>query len=121
MIFEQTFMKLGYTNKDIRFYLDKIMLCNNNIKTKETHIDVYPENPFASSSCFSLILRAHEKNAMISIEGDRIIFKKDDKYKTHFINILSSKVTECFSKQIDNCYELVLNVQNIYYKITIYN
>lgn len=121
MTTEQTFMEFGFTKKDIDFYLNKMMLFKNSIKLKELHIDIYPENPFTSSACFSLILRASEKNATISVEGDRIIFKKNDKYKTHFVNVLSSKITECFSKKTDGCYEFVLNVQNIYYKITIFN
>lgn len=121
MTAEQTFMKFGFMKEDISLYLNKMMLLKNNIKLKEIHIDIYPENPLASPSCFSLILRASEKNATISVEGDRIVFKKNDKYATHFVNVLSSKVTECFSKKSEGCYEFVLNVQNIYYRITIIN
>jgi hypothetical protein len=68
-----------------------------------------------------LVLRASEKNATISVDGDRIIFKKNDEYETHFVNVLASKVIECFSKTSGSCYEFILNVQNIYYKITIFN
>lgn len=121
MTTEQTFIDFDFTKKDISLYLHKMMLLKNNIKLKEVHIDIYPENPLASSECFSLMLRASEKNATISVEGDRIIFKKNDKYKTHFVNVLSSKITECFSKKSNGCYEFIINVQNIYYKITIFN
>lgn len=121
MVTEQTFMKSGFIKEDINLYLNKMMLLKNNVKLKEIHIDVYPENPFTSSACFLLILRACENNATITIEGDRIIFKKNDIYETHFVNILASKVTECFSRMSNGCYEFILNVQNIYYRITIFN
>lgn len=121
MTTEQAFKKFGFVKEDIGLYLNKMSLLKNSVKLKEIHIDVYPESPFVSSSCFSLILRASEKNAMISVEGDRIIFKKNDAYETHFVNVLASKVIECFAKISDGCYEFILNVQNIYYKITILN
>ena len=118
---EQTFVKFGFIKEELDVYLNKMLLLKNKVKIKEIHIDVCPENPFASSSCFMLILRATEKNATISVEKDRIIFKKDDMFETHFVNVLISKVTECFSKISDGCYEFILNVQNVYYKITILN
>lgn len=121
MATEQTFIKFGFVKEDIGLYLNKMLLLKNSVKLKEIHIDVYPENPFVSSACFSLILRASEKNATIAVEGDRIIFKKNDIYETHFVNVLVSKITECFTKISDGCYEFILNVQNIYYKITILN
>ena len=121
MVTEQTLLKFGFVKEDINLYLNKMSLLKNSIKLKEIHIDVYPEAPFTSQVCLSLILRAFEKNATISVDGDRIIFKKNDVYETHFVNISSSKVSECFSKISDGCYEFILNVQNIYYKITIFN
>ena len=121
MIAEKNFVDYGFVKEEIGLYLTKMSLLENNIMLKEIHIDVYPENPLAPSSCFTLILRASEKNATISVEGDRIIFKKNDVYKTHFINISSSKITECYSKKLDGYYEFILNIQNIYYKITIFN
>ena len=121
MTAEQIFVEFGFIKEDISLYLDKMMLLKNNVKLKEIHIDIYPENPFISSACFSLILRAYEKNATIMFEGDRIIFQKNDTYKTHFVNILSSNIMECYSKKSNGCYEFLLNVQNIYYKITILN
>lgn len=121
MITEQALTKFGFIKEEINLYLNKMSLLKNNVKLKEIHIDVYPENPFSSSAYFTLILRASEKNATISVDGDRIIFKKNDAYETHFVNVLASKITECFSKSSDGCYEFILNVQNIYYKITIFN
>ncbi len=121
MVAEQSFSKFGFVKEDISLYLNKMSLLNNNVKLKEIHVDVYPENPFDSSVCFSLILRTSEKNAKILVDGDRVIFKKNDVYETHFVNVLSSKITECFSKISNGCYEFILNVQNVYYKITILN
>ena len=121
MITEQTFTKFGFIKEEIDLYLNKMSLLKNNIKLKEIHIDILPENPLISSECFTLLLRTSERNAIISVEGDRIVFKKNDIYETHFVNMLSSKVTECFSRISDGCYEFILNVQNIYYKITILN
>ena len=118
---ESTFVKCGFVKEDIGLYLNKMSLLNNSITLKEIHIDVYSENPFVSSSCFNLILRASEKNATILIDGDRIVFKKNDVYGTHFVNVLTSKVTECFSKISEGCYDFILNIQNIYYKITVFN
>ena len=118
---ENDFVKFGFIKEEIDMYLNKMQLLKNSVKLKEIHIDVYPENPFSSSAHFMLILRAFEKNATILVDNDRIIFKKDDTYETHFVNISASKVIECFSKISDDCYEFILNVQNIYYKITILN
>lgn len=121
MIAEKNFADYGFEKKEIDIYLNKMSLLKNNVMLKEIHLDVYTENPLVSSSCFTLILRASEKNAIISVEGDRIIFKKNDTYKTHFVNLLASKVIECYSKKSDGYYEFILNVQNIYYKISIFN
>lgn len=121
MVTEKTLTKFGFIKDEIDLYLNKMSSLKNNIKIKEVNIDVYPENPLNSPECFSLILRASERNATISVEGDRIIFKKNDAYETHFVNVLASKITECFSRISDGCYEFILNVQNIYYKITILN
>jgi hypothetical protein len=98
----------------------KEMFKTNN-KLKEIHIDVYPENPLVSSNPFLLLLRTSENNATILIDNDRVVLKRNDKYETHFMNVLISKITECFSNICDNYSEFILNVQNVYYKITIIN
>lgn len=99
--------------------LQKVLV--DGIKLKEIHIDVYPENPLNYSSSFMLLLRTSESNATISNNGDRIVFRRNDKNKTHFINLLSSKINECFFKTSENYFEFILNIQNIYYKLTILN
>lgn len=96
-------------------------MTKNKDKLKEVHIDMYPENPLTPSNSFSLLLRTSEKNASISIDNDRLIFKRNDGHKTHFMNILISTITECFSNIHSDYSEFVLKVQNIYYKITIFN
>lgn len=121
MITENTFAEFGFVKEDVSSCLNKLLSQKNSVKLKEIHIDIHPESPFSSSACFTLMLRASEKNATISLEGDRIILKKDDVYKTHFVNVVSSKITECFSKVSDGCHEYILNIHNIYYRITIFN
>ena len=116
-----TIENCGFVKKDIDLYLNKMKSLNNSMQLKEVYIDVYPENPLVFSSCFTLILRTFEKNATILIKDDRIIFERNDACRTYFINVIASKITECFSKISDNYYEFILNVQNIYYKITIIN
>lgn len=90
-------------------------------KLKEVHIDIYPENPLIPSNSFMLLLRISENNATILIDNDRLIFKRNDKYETYFMNVLISKITECFSKICEDYSEFILNIQNIYYKITVLN
>lgn len=98
----------------------KEMIKNKN-KLKEVHIDIYPENPLEPSNSFMLLLRTSERNAKISIDNDRLVFKRNDKNETHFMNVLISKITECFSKICDDYSEFILKIQNIYYRVTILN
>lgn len=119
MVTENTLMKFGFVREknELRF---KEMIEKEN-KLKEIHIDVYPENPFTSPTSFMLLLRTSENNAKISIDDERIILKRNDAQETHFMNVIISKITDCFSKISDDYYEVILNVQNIYYKITVFN
>lgn len=98
----------------------KEMIKNKN-KLKEVHIDIYQENPLLSSNSFTLLLRTTENNATILVDDDRLILKRNDKYETHFMNILISKITECYSKICKDYCEFIINIQNIYYKVTILN
>lgn len=93
----------------------------NNVKLKEVHIDIFSENPLNSSTSFMLLLRASEKNALISNDDNRLILKRNDRDKTYIMNILFSEIKECFHNGSKNYNEFILNVQNIYYKITILN
>lgn len=119
MIIEKTLMKFGFIKDENNSQLKEVL--KDNLKLKEIHIDIYSDNPMLSSTNFMLLLRTYENNAVASNDGDRLILKKNDKYETHFMNILFSNIAECFSKVSGSCSEFILNVQNIYYKITILN
>lgn len=116
---ESALMKFGFVKEEDDSRL--VEMIKNKTKIKEVHIDTYPENPLISSSPFVLLLRASEKNVVITIEDERLIFKKGDKYETYFMNVLISRITECFSKICEDYSEFILNIQNIYYRITILN
>lgn len=119
MVAVDTLIKFGFVKEENDLRL-KEMIKNKN-KLKEVHIDAYSENPLISSVPFMLLLRASEKNVIISVDDDRLIFKKSDRYETCFMNVLISKITECFSKISEDYSEFILNIQNVYYKVTIIN
>lgn len=119
MITEDILMEYGFVaEKD---YSKLIAIIKNTTRLREVHIDTYPENPLISSNSHMLLLRTVEKRARILVEDDRLIFKKDDIYGTYFVNVLISKIKECFSKMTGDCDEYILNIQNIYYRITVFN
>ena len=120
MVSEQDLIKFGFVRREMNISLNK---SENIFKLKEVHVEVYPESPFNSSSCFMLVLRASEKNATAYLGFDRIILKKNDAHETHIINILASKVNDCYYRGCpDYSYgEFILNIQNIWYKITVFN
>ena len=119
MVTNNILMKFGFAKDENNLQLKKIF--QNNSKLKEVHIDIYPENPMISSGNFTLLLRTQDDNVAILNDNDRLILKRCDKYETHIMNILLSSIYECYVKEVVNYYELILNVQNIYYKITILN
>lgn len=119
MVTESTLMEFGFVREKNELRFRRMFEKENRLR--EIHIDVYPENPIASPTSFMLLLRASESNARISIDDERIILKRNDKQETHFMNVIISKITDCFSKISDDYYEVILNVQNLYYKITIFN
>ncbi len=116
---EDTLTKYGFVNeKDYSKLIENIRNANRLV---EVHIDTYPENPLLSSDSYMLLLRTVEKKARILVEDDRLIFKRNDTYGTYFVNVLISKIKECFYKMTGSCDEYILNIQNVYYKITIFN
>ena len=119
MITESVLTTNGFVNE--KDYSKLIEIIKNTTRLIEVHIDAYPNNPLVCSDPHMLLLRTSEKRARILIEDDRLIFKRDDAYGTHFVNVLISKIKECFSKMTGDCDEYILNIQNIYYKITILN
>ena len=119
MVTEKDLMKFGFTKDESNRQLEEVF--EDGIKLNEVYIDIYPENPLSSSASFTLLLRTHEKNVSVSNDDIRLILKKNDRYNSCFMNILLSKVDECFFKITDSCYEFILNVQNIFYRITVLN
>lgn len=120
IITDETLMKFGMVKDENNSQLKEIF--KNNSKLKEVHIDTYPDNPLATSSApFMLLLRAIESDVSAIIDEDRLILKRNDKYGTYFMNVLFSKITECYYKISNDLYEFILNVQNVYYRITIFN
>lgn len=119
MVTENTLMKFGFVREENDVRLKEMIKSNN--KLKEVHIDIYPENPFVSSNSFMLLLRTSENNATVSIDNGRLIFKKNDVCETHFMNVVISMITDCFSRVCDDSSEFILSIQNIWYRITVLN
>ena len=119
MITEKTLMDFGFIKDENNLKLKELL--NRNIKLKELHVDVYSNNPLdTTSSSFTLLLRMDEKNVIVKSDDNRIIFKKNDKYDTYISNVLFSKITECFLKISEACSEFIVNIQNTYYRITVF-
>lgn len=119
MVTEQTIAKLGFVKDENNLRLKEVL--RDNVELKEVHIDIYPENPLVSSTSFMLLLRAIEKNTIIHNDNNRLILEKCGKNRIYIMNILFSKISECFLKITDRCSEFILNVQGIYYKVTVLN
>lgn len=120
MVTEQTLMKFGLTKDENNLKFKEVF--KDKVELKEVHIDVYPDNPLVTSSePFMLLLRTIEKRAIVSNDGNRLILKRADEYETYFINVLFSKIVECYYKTYNNCFEFIINIQNIYYRIIILN
>ena len=116
----ETSMKFGFAKDENNFQLKETL--KDSFKIKEVHIDLLQENPLVTpTKPFMLLLRTIEKNAVVVNDGSRLILNKNDKYNTCFMNVLFSNVTECYYKISDYCSEFILNVQNIYYRVTVFN
>ena len=121
MVAEKTLMKLGFTKDENNMKLNEVF--KDNIKLKEIHIDVYSANPLVSSlTPHMLLLRTIEKKMLVKNSGTRLVLKKVvDSFDTYFMNILFSEIKECYYKGSNGFFEFVLNIQNIYYRITVFN
>ena len=121
MVAEKTLMKLGFTKDENNAKLNEAL--KDNIKLKEIHIEIYPSNPLISSSIpYMLLSRTIEKKILVKNSGNRLVFKKNvDGYDTYFMNILFSEIKECCYKESGGYFEFILNIQNIYYRITVFN
>jgi hypothetical protein len=120
IITNETLMKFGMVKDENNSQLKEVF--KNNSKLKEIHIDIYPDNPIITSSePFMLLLRTIENNVITLTDENRLIFQRNDGYGTYFVNILFSKIAECYYKASEDLFEFVLNIQNIYYRITVLN
>ena len=117
----QTIIKLGFVKDEQNTKLNEIF--KDNVKLREIHLDIYPTNPLVSSPLpYMLLSRTIEKKILVKNNGNRLVFKKNiDGYDTYFMNVLLSEIKECYYKDSDGFYEFILNIQNIYYKITLFN
>jgi hypothetical protein len=111
--------KIGFIKDDNISILKKVL--KDGTKFKYMYIDIYSENPLNHPSYFMLLLRTHECNISVLNDGHRIIFSKNNKSKTHIVNILLSKINECFFKHSENYFEFIINIQNVYYKLIVFN
>lgn len=113
--------KLGFVKDEKNMKLNEIF--KDNAKLKEIHIDIYPTNPLVSSSgSYMLLLRTIEKKILVKNSGRRLVLKKRiDKFDTYFMNITLSEINECCYKSIEGYSEFILNIQNIWYRITVFN
>ena len=121
MVIENTLIKFGLTKDEENSMLKEVL--KDKIRLREIHIDTYPENPLINSSApFMLLLRAIEKNMIVSNDGSRLILKRNiDKFETYFMNVPFSEITECCYKTYNGCFEFILKIQNTYYRIIIFN
>ena len=111
--------KFGFTKDENNLKLKEAF--KNESTLKQVHIDIYSESPLESSSSFMLLLRTSERNVNILNDNNRIILKKNDTYKTQFMNVLFSEIKECFVRITEGYFDFILKIQNIYYKVTILN
>lgn len=121
MITKSTFAKLGFEKDKNNYKLKEIF--KDNEELKEIYIEIYPDNPLSySSSPFMLLLRTIEKNIIVVNADNRLILKKKiDGHDMCIVNVLFSEITRCYYNIRYNYSEFILNIQNIYYRITIFN
>lgn len=119
MITKKTLIKFGFIKDEENLRFKEVF--KDGVKLKEVHIDIYSESPLVTSTSFMLLLRTIEKNIMVSNNETRIILNRNDTYKTQFMNVLLSKMTDCFYKITECGSEFIINIQNIHYRIAVLN
>lgn len=120
MVIEKILMELGLIKDQNNSKLQNIF--KDNIKLSEIHIDIYAEHPLITSSLpFMLLSRVIEKNVIVENNNDRLVLKRNDASKTYILNILFEKIMECYYKELETCFEFILNIQNIYIRVIVYN
>lgn len=118
MTIEQTFVKFGFIKDENNVFFNEVF--KNNTKLNELYIDVYNENPINHSPSLMLLLRTCGKNISVVNENNRISFKKNDEFNTCIANLMISKIKTFYKKVSDNYVDFILNVCNVWYKITIF-
>ena len=69
-----------------------------------------------------LLLRTIEKKMLVKNSGTRFVLKKNvDGYDTYFMNVLLSDIRECYYNVSNGFSEFILNIQNVFYRITVFN
>lgn len=120
MVNEETYMKFGLIKDEENLRLKEVF--KNNVRLKETHIDIYPDNPLIKSSApFMLLLRAVERDILIINDDNRLILKRRNDENTCLMNVLFSEITDCYCNISESYTEFIFKIQNTYYKITIFN
>lgn len=118
MTIEQTFVKFGFIKDENNVFFNEVF--KNNTKLNELYIDVYNENPINHSSSLMLLLRTCDKNISVVNENNRISFKKNDEFNTCITNLMIPKIKTFYKKVSDNYVDFILNICNVWYKITIF-
>lgn len=116
---DKTLIKFGFVEDNRNLQLREIF--RNNIKLKEVHMDIYPDNPLKAPVPFVLLLRAIERNVSVLNDNNRLILKKNDRFGTYIVNVSLSDVSESHYKMTDTYCEFIVKIQNIYYRIIIIN
>lgn len=117
MSFENAFTKLGFVKDENNACFNKVF--KNNIGLNELYIDIYNENPISHSSSM-LLLRTYDKNISVINKNNRFILKRNDDFNTYIVNVVTSKIKIFYKKTSDNYVDFLLNICNVWYKITVF-
>ena len=112
-------MKFGFEKDKDNSEFENVF--KDGTKLKDVYVDIYTENPLAQPKKFMLLSRMIEKNVTVLNDNDRFILLKNDKFNTYITNILKSEIFECFYVHNENHFEFILNINNTYYEITVFN
>lgn len=113
-------LNFGFVKDENNLQLNKVF--KNDKKIKEVHIDIYKDNPLKASIPFTLLLRTIEKNITVLNDECRLVLRMNDRFGTYIMNVLLSDINECLVEMYDEHHsEFILNIQNIYYRITVRN
>ena len=113
-------LKFGFIKDENNLKLKEVF--EDGAVLKDIYIDIYSKDPISdSSSAFMLLLRASGKKIIVENNEDRLVLKKNDSFNTCLMSILFSEIKSCYCEILDTCSEFVISIQNIYYRITVFN